>query len=88
MVGRKLSHLPVPKKKKKPQQKNCHFCLQYGNITVDTQFCTHDLIKDNDLNDYPCTLKIMIALHTFICFCITCINHSLHYMHQFIHCIL
>ena len=29
---------------------------------VDAQFCTHDLIKKNDLNDHPCTLKIMIAL--------------------------
>ena len=24
---------------------------------VDTQFCTHDLIKENDLNDHLCTLK-------------------------------
>ena len=24
---------------------------------VDTQFCTHDLIKENDSNDHPCTKK-------------------------------
>ena len=57
------------------------------NGLVETQFCTHDLIKENDLNDHPRTLKIMIALHASICSCITCINLSLHYMHQFIHCI-
>ena len=49
--------------------------------SVDAQFCTHDLINENNLNDHPCTLKIMITLHasissciTFICLCITCIN--------------
>ena len=49
-------------------------------MIVDTQFCTHDLIKENDLNDHPCTSKIMIALHASICSCIVCINLSLHYM--------
>ena len=24
---------------------------------VDTQFCTHDLINENDLNDHQCTKK-------------------------------
>ena len=43
--------------------------------SVDTQFCTHDLIKENDLNDHPCTLKIIIALHASICS---------HYMHHFV----
>ena len=42
--------------------------------SINTQFCTHDLIKENDLNDHPCTTKIMIALHASICLCITCIN--------------
>ena len=41
---------------------------------VDTRFCTHDLIKENDWNDHSCTLKIMIALHASICSSITCIN--------------
>ena len=42
--------------------------------SIDTQFCTHDLIKENDLNDHPCTPKIMIALHASIGSCIKCIN--------------
>ena len=42
--------------------------------SVDTRFCTHDLIKGNDLNDHSCTQKIMIALHVSICSCITYIN--------------
>ena len=42
---------------------------------LDTQFCTHDLIKENDLNDHPCTLKIIIASHASICS---------HYMHDFV----
>ena len=37
---------------------------------VDTRFCTHDLIKEDDWNDHPCTPKIMLALHALI--------HSLH----------
>ena len=24
---------------------------------IDTQFCTQDLIKENDSNDHPCTQK-------------------------------
>ena len=63
-------------------------CRHKGNTyflkdtyTVDSQFCTHHLIKENDLNDHLCTSKIMIALHTLICSCITCIILSLHYMH-------
>ena len=43
---------------------------------VDTQFCTHDLIKENDLNDqfmYPKNHK-----------CITYINLFFHYMHHFV----
>ena len=55
--------------------------------SVDTRFCTHDLIKGNDLNDHSCTQKIMIALHASICscityinlFCITCINSFIAY---------
>ena len=39
-------------------------------VAVDTQFCTYDLIKEDDWNDHPCTPKIMIALHALI--------HSLH----------
>ena len=46
---------------------------------VDTRFCTHDLIKENDWNDPPCTLKIMIELHASICSCITCINSFIAY---------
>ena len=45
---------------------------------VDAQFCIHNLIKKNDLNDHQRTLKIMIALHESVCSCITCINLSLH----------
>ena len=36
---------------------------------VDTRFCTHDLIKEDDWNDPSCTKKkkkIMIALHVSI----------------------
>ena len=62
-----------------------HVMLELHNVriklSVDTQFCTNDLIKENDLNDHPCTPKIMIALHVSICSCITCINLFLHYMH-------
>ena len=50
------------------------WCL--GLVCVDTQFCIHNLIKENDLNDqfmYP-------KNHN----CITCINLFLHYMHQFV----
>ena len=48
-------------------------------VTVDTQFRTHDLIKENDLNDHPYTPKIMITLHESICLCITCINSFMAY---------
>ena len=48
-------------------------------FAIDTQFYTHDLIKENDLNDHPCTQKIMIALHASICSCITCINSFIAY---------
>ena len=50
------------------------WCL--GLVCVDTQFCIHNLIKENDLNDqfmYP-------KNHN----CITCINLFLHYMHHFV----
>ena len=47
--------------------------------SVDAQFCTHDLINENNLNDHPCTLKIMIALHASIFLCITCINSFMAY---------
>ena len=39
--------------------------------SVDTRFCTHDLIKKNDWNDHPCTQKN----HN----CITCINFFVAY---------
>ena len=42
--------------------------------SIDTQFCTHDYIKENDLNDHPYTPKLVIALHASICLCIACIN--------------
>ena len=38
--------------------------------SVDTRFCIHDLIKEDDWNEHSCTQKIMIALHALI--------HSLH----------
>ena len=41
--------------------------------SINTQFCTHDLIKENDLNEHPCTLEIINALHASFCLCITCI---------------
>ena len=47
--------------------------------SVHTRFCTHDLIMVNDLNDHPCTLKIMIALLASIYFFITCINSFITY---------
>ena len=39
--------------------------------SIDTQFCTHDLIKENDLNDQSMYLKN----HD----CITCINSFIAY---------
>ena len=39
-------------------------------VIVDTQFCTHNLIKVDNWNDHPCIPKIMITLHALI--------HSLH----------
>ena len=47
-----------------------------ANNGIDTQFCTHNLIKENDLNDQSMYPKN----HN----CITCINLFLHYMHQFV----
>ena len=38
---------------------SCNFKHTY----IDTRFCTHDLIKEDDWNDHPCAPKIMIALH-------------------------
>ena len=35
-------------------------------IFVDTRFCTHDLIKEDDWKDHPCAQKNH--------YCITCIN--------------
>ena len=46
--------------------------------SVDTRFCTHDLIKEDDWNDHPCTPKIMIALHASICFALHALIYSLH----------
>ena len=54
-----------------------HLLLKIG--IVDTQIRTHDLIKEDDLNDHPCTPKNHNS--------ITYINLSLHYKHQFIHCV-
>ena len=36
--------------------------------SIDTQFCTHDLIKEDDWNDHLYTQKIVIALHALIFF--------------------
>ena len=33
---------------------------------IDTQFRPHDLIKEEDCNCHPHTLKIMITLHALI----------------------
>ena len=46
---------------------------------VGAQFCTHDLIKKNDLNDHPRTPKIILALHASTCLCITYINSFIAY---------
>ena len=46
------------------------------NGVVDIQFWTHDLIKENDLNDQ----SIYPKNHNYIT-CITYIILSLHYMH-------
>ena len=43
----------------------------FSKHTVDTQFCTHDLIKENDLNNYP--------MYTKNHDCITCINSFIAY---------
>ena len=47
-----------------------------GTLSVDTQFCTHDLVNENDLNDQSMYPKN----HN----CITCTNLFLHYMHHFV----
>ena len=52
---------------------------KYVYVIVDTQFCTYDLIKENDLNDHPCTPKIILALHASTCLCITYINSFIAY---------
>ena len=44
--------------------------------SVDTWFCTHDLIKENDFKDQSMYPKN----HN----CITCIKSWLHYIHQFV----
>ena len=52
------------------------FITTKAHVSIDTQFCTHNLIKENDLNDqsmYPKNYN-----------CITCINLFLHYMHHFV----
>ena len=41
--------------------------IKCSDLVVDTRFCTHDLIKEDDWNDQPCIPKIMTALHTLIC---------------------
>ena len=56
---------------------------------VDTQFCTHDLIKEDDWSDHPCTQKkksfshhmyhFVLASHASICSCIVCINSFIAY---------
>ena len=48
-------------------------------VSVNTQFCIHDLIKEDGWNDHPCTPKIMIALHASIFSCTTCINSFIAY---------
>ena len=49
---------------------------------VDTQFCTHDLIKEDDWSDHPYTpKKIILASHVLFCSCITCINLFLYCMY-------
>ena len=60
----------------------CMFFSLFMNIysLVDTQFCTHNLIKENDLNDQFMYHKN----HN----CITSINLFLHYMHHFFLCII
>ena len=53
--------------------------------SIDTQFCTHNLIKENDLNDqfmYPKNhncINFVLALHASFCLCITCINSFIAY---------
>ena len=50
--------------------------------SIDTRFCTHDLIKEGDWSDHPCTKKkIIIASHASFYSCITCVILPLHYMH-------
>ena len=48
---------------------------------VDTQICTHDLIKEDDQSDHPCTKKkkIIYTSHASICSCIVCINSFIAY---------
>ena len=56
---------------------------------VDTQFCTHDLIKEDDWSDHRCTQKkksfshhmyhFLLASHASICSCIVCINSFIAY---------
>ena len=36
-------------------------------VAVNTQFCTYDLIKEDEWNDHSCTQNFIIALHALIC---------------------
>ena len=72
---------------KKASQINLLAFVWISFISVDTQFCTHNLIKENDLNDHPCTSKIKISLRVSIFSCITWINASLHALIYSLHII-
>ena len=50
----------------------------FQHVIVDTRFCIHDLIKEDDWSDHPCTKKK--KSHS----CITCIILFLHHMHHFV----
>ena len=61
-----------------------------NRATLDIGFCTHDLIKEDDWSDHPCTKKkkklflhhmhqFVLASHALICSCIVCSNSFIAY---------
>ena len=58
----------------------------FQHVIVDTRFCIHDLIKEDDWSDHPCTKKkkVILASHASFYSCITCIILFLNHMHHFV----
>ena len=60
----KVKWIEMQQKKKKKSEKWSEIKKKFwkwrkfkSDPCVDTRFCTHDLIKEDDWTDHPCTLK-------------------------------